>query len=117
LASTILFFSTCSQSEPDATLETTELELLLIEELEVVATDELVATEELLLILDDELVTCELELTCTELDDVVFTELDELVATELDELDGLELDELVTAPSQIAPVIIGFSAVVPPLVP
>lgn len=83
--------------------------------------------------LDDELVTCTLELVCTTLDELDFTELDELVATELDELEGLELDELVateldeldlieldelvTTPSQIAPVIVGFSAVVPPLVP
>jgi len=123
LASTILFLSTCSQSEPVATLDATELELLL--------TEELVATEELLLILDDELVIRELELVCTTLEELDFTELDELVTVELDELEGfelemtteldeldlIELDELVITPSQIVPVTEGFSAVVPPFVP
>jgi len=136
LASTILFFSTCSQSEPVATLEVTELELLFTDELELLFTEELVTTEELLLLLTDELITTELDaldftelaelgtLDLIELDELGaldLIELAELTTTELDELDLIELDEVLTtddvAPSQIPPVIAGFSAIAPPFVP
>lgn len=117
-ASTILFLSTCSQSDPVATLEVTELELLLeLLELELFTEldDTELLTDELLLL--EELLTLELGdllelLVATELEDLL--ELEMLVATELEDL---ELDELLTAPPQIAPVMTGNSAVEPPFVP
>ena len=131
LASTILFLSMCSQSPPADTLEVIELELLFIDELELLFTDELameelVATEELLLILEDELRTTELdELLLTELE-TMLDELELLIELELGRLEELGLieleetlvtEELELTPPQILPVSVGFSALVPPLVP
>ncbi len=96
-----------------------ELELLFTDELgateellttdELLATDELVVTEELLLLLDEELVA-------TELETLDFAELDELGTLDLIELDEVLATDDAT-PSQILPLITGFSAAVPPFVP
>lgn len=117
LASTTLLPSTCSQSAP------------VLPWLELVATDELVLTElDVLVVMDvDALVFTELvlvaTLVATELDELVFTELDVLVATdvlvllEVAELVLVATELLVAVPPQILPEIVGFSAVLPALVP